>query len=215
MKKINWLILAIIFASFAVALLLYPQAPEKMASHWNAQGEVDGYMGKFWGMFLMPIVSIVLFLLFLFIPRMDPLKENLRKFRKYFDILILLIILFLAYIYGLTIFWNFYGQFNMPQALSPAMGVLFFFIGFMLPKTKRTWFVGIRTPWTLSSDYVWEKTHRLGGKLFMASGLVAILGIVFPKEAIWFAILPVFASTIYIFFYSYFSFKKETNSSRG
>jgi len=201
-------IIAIILLSFLIGLYFYPQMPVKIASHWNAQGEVDGYMSRFWGLFLMPIIVLFLYLLFLFIPRIDPLKENIEKFRKQFDWLIGLIMLFLFYIYLLTIIWNAGREFNMTMAIVPAIGILFFFIGVLIEKAKRNWFVGIRTPWTLSSDKVWEDTHRLGGKLFKLSGIIALLGIVFPKYAIILLIVPAIGTSIYTIVYSYFQYKK-------
>ncbi len=85
MKKAYIFCLAIIVFSFALAVFYYPLMPESMASHWGANGEVNGYMPKFWALFLMPIVSLSIFGLFIFIPRIDPMKENFAKFRKYFD----------------------------------------------------------------------------------------------------------------------------------
>lgn len=79
------IILGMILFSFIVSIYFYPQMPEKMASHWNVQGEVDGYMSKFWGLFLMPFVLIGIGLLFVAIPRIDPLKANIEKLRKYCD----------------------------------------------------------------------------------------------------------------------------------
>ena len=95
MRKANIIILIIILLSFAIAIYIYPQMPDKMASHWNTKGEVDGYMSKLWGVFLMPVISIALFLMFILIPKIDPLKKNIDKFRKYYDGFIVLIILFL------------------------------------------------------------------------------------------------------------------------
>lgn len=202
-------ILAIIVVSFLVGFYLYPLAPDKMASHWNIAGEVDDYMPKFWGLFLMPIVSLGMYLLFLLIPKIDPLKENVKKFRKYFDRFILLIILFLFYIYVLTISWSFGARFDMGRLMAPAIGILFLYAGVLMEKSKRNWFIGIRTPWTLSSENVWEKTHKLGGKLFKISGIITLFGFIFPSLAFYLMILPVFLFSIYIFAYSYFEYKKE------
>src|SRR3972149_977164 len=85
MKKPYIFCLVIILFSFALAVFYYPAMPEKMASHWNANGEVNDYMPKFWGLFLMPLVSLIIFGLLVLIPKIDPLKENFAKFRKYFD----------------------------------------------------------------------------------------------------------------------------------
>jgi len=184
--------------------------PEKMASHWNIQGKVDGYLSKFWGLFLMPLLSLALFVLFLLIPKIDPLKANIEKFRKYFDGFIILIILFLFYLYLLTIFWNFGNKFSMNQVLPPAFGILFFYCGILIEKAKRNWFIGIRTPWTLSNEKVWERTHKIGGKLFKVAGIIVLLGIIFPNYAFFFILFPVIAVSIYTVIYSYFEYRKES-----
>jgi len=213
MKKNKIIILGIISLSFIIAIYLYPLMPEKMASHWNIQGEVDAYMSRFWGLFLMPIVSIGLLFLLILIPKIDPLKENIEKFRKYFDGFIVLMIAFLFYIHLLTVFWNIGIRFNMTQLMMPALGILFYYCGILIENAKRNWFIGIRTPWTLSSEVIWNKTHKIGGKLFKLAGMIAFLGIFFPKYAILFVIIPVISVAVYTIVYSYFEYQKQTNLS--
>ena len=210
MKKLIFLVVII---SFLIGLYFYPQLPDQMASHWNAKGEVDDYMTKFWGIFLMPFMMIFMLLLFLFIHRIDPLKKNIEKFRKYFDGFILVFLFFFLYIYLLTLFYNLGYQFNMGQFVVPAMGILFYYCGVLIKNAKRNWFIGIRTPWTLSSDRVWDKTHAIGGKFFKAVGIIAFMGILFPDYMIWILLVPLIGSTIFLIFYSYFEYKKETTSS--
>lgn len=94
----------------------------------------------------MPIVTIAMWLLFLLIPKIDPLKKNIEKFRKYYDNFILLMILFLFYIFLLTIAWNKGVRFDMTTAIIPAIGILFYYIGSLMSYIKRNWFMGIRTP---------------------------------------------------------------------
>lgn len=209
MKRSNLIILAIILILFITGISFYPEMPEKMASHWNFKGEVDGYISKFWGLFLMPFISVFLFLLFLVIPKIDPLKENIEKFRKYFDSFIIIIILFLFYLYLLTIFWNLGIKFSMPQFLAPAFGVLLYYCGVLIENAKRNWSIGIRTPWTLSSEKVWDKTHKIGGKLFKISGIICLFGILFPDFALFFVLAPVILFMVYTIFYSFFEYKKE------
>jgi len=209
MRKANIFILAVIVLSFAIGIYLYPSMPEQMASHWNAAGQVDGYMPKLLALLIMPIISALLLLLFVAIPRIDPLKENIAKFRKYFDRFVALIIIFLFYLYLLTLLWSFGLKFNMILMLVPAFAALFYYIGILVEHAKRNWFIGIRTPWTMSSDRVWDKTHRRGGKLFKASGIIALLGIVFQDHAFWFVIAPVIATAVYAFVYSYTEYRKE------
>jgi len=209
MRKAYIFCLATIIFSFALAVFCYPLMPEKMASHWSAAGEVNGYMPKFWGLFLMPIISLIIFALFVLIPKVDPLKANIAKFRKYFDGFIILLEVFLLYIYILTLIWNVGIKFDFTLAIIPAIALFFYYIGFLVEKSERNWFVGIRNPWTLSSEIVWKKTHKLGGKLFKIAGLIAFSGILFPKYAFLIFILPVIIFTVYITFYSYFEYKKE------
>ncbi len=197
--------------SFALAVFYYPLMPESMASQWGANGEVNGYMPKFWALFLMPIVSLSIFGLFIFIPRIDPMKENFAKFRKYFDWFIILFEIFLLYIYILTLIWNAGIKFDFILAIIPAIALLFYYVGILVEKSERNWFVGIRNPWTLSSDAVWKKTHRLGGKLFKVSALIALIGILFGQFAVYFVVLPVILTALYTFIYSYFEYKKENH----
>jgi uncharacterized membrane protein len=209
MRKSEIIISGIIIISFTIGIYYYPQMPEKLASHWNAQGQVDGYMSKFWGLFLMPIISVGMLLLFILIPRIDPLKSNIQQFRKYFDGFVVLIIVFLFYLYLLTIFWNSGNTFNMITFLSPAFAILFYYSGILIENSRRNWFIGIRTPWTLSSDKVWDKTHKIGGRLFKIAGILSLLAIFFESYAIFIIIVPVIIVTIYTVLYSYFEYQKE------
>jgi len=209
MKKTNIAALVIIIVSFVIGIYLYSQMPERMASHWNSAGNVDGYMSKFWGVFLMPIISVGMLLLFLVIPKIDPLKKNIKKFVKYYDWFILLMIAFFFYIYMLTIYWNLGNVFDMGRMIIPAIGILFIYIGVLVENAKRNWFIGIRTPWTLSSDKVWKKTHKIGGKLFKIAGVIALFGIVIPEYSMWLVLIPALFVAIFTLVYSYVLYQKE------
>jgi len=209
MRKTTLIIIAILLLSFAIGIYVYPKMPHLMASHWNSAGNVDGYMSRFWAVFLMPVISLFIFLLFMLIPKIDPMKKNVEKFRNYFDWCIVLIMLFMLYLYILTLLWNFSYRFNMVLMLVPAFGILFYYMGVLVGHAKRNWFIGIRTPWTMSSSRVWDKTHRLGGILFKISGIIALLGVFFQKYAIWLVIVPVVAVSIWTAVYSYLEFRKE------
>lgn len=166
MRKSEILIVGIALLSFVIGIYYYPQMPERMASHWNAKGQVDDYLSRFWGVFLIPVTLIGLALLFMAIPRIDPLRENIAKFRRYYDGFVILFMAFMIFVYFQTILWN-VGIKVSPNAYLPvATGILFIGTGILVENTKRNWFVGIRTPWTMSSEEVWDKTHRMGGKLF-------------------------------------------------
>ena len=202
--------LILIAASVFAGALLWNQLPDQIASHWNINDEVDGYMSKTWGVLLMPLVTTGMFLLFLFLPSMDPLKANIAQFRETFNLFIVFITVFMLYIHGLTLAWSLgYQNFKMGSAMLPPVGLLFIFIGYMLRKARRNFFIGIRTPWTLSSDKVWDETHRVGGKLFIASGVLALLGAFFPDYAFWFIMVPVIGTSLFTVVYSYILYQRE------
>lgn len=204
--------LVLIVGSIIAGALLWNQFPEQMASHWNENDQVDGYMSRFWGVFMMPLVNLGLLLLFLAVPLIDPLKANIAKFRGVFNLFIAFIIGYMTYVHALTLIWNLGNtDLEIGKAMLPAMGLLFFLIGYLLRQAKRNWFIGIRTPWTLSSDRVWDETHRIGSVLFMASGVLAVIGGFFGgMTAVWLILIPVFGTTIFLVVYSFVIYQKET-----
>jgi len=208
MRKVIWKALAIILISFVIAIYLWPKMPERMASHWDSQARVNGTISRFWGLFLMPIVSVAMLLLFLALPYLDPLRKNIQKFMKYFDMFILAIIAFMFYLYVLTILWNLNYRFNMIYMILPAFAVLFYIAGVLVQNAKRNWFIGIRTPWTLSSDLVWQKTHRLGAVLFKIVAIFSLLALFFPTKAFWIFFITIIIAAIVPILYSYFEYRK-------
>ena len=206
--------LALIAASILASAYLWDRLPEQMASHWNINDEVDGYTSKAWGVLLVPLITAGMFVLFLFVPSIDPLKANIAQFRETFNLFIVFITVFMLYIHGLMLAWNLgYQNFKMGSATLPFLGLLFIFVGYMLRKAKRNFFIGIRTPWTLSSDSVWDKTHRLGSVLFMSSGALAIIGGFFGGvTAFWLMFAPLIGSSLFLVIYSYVLYRRETKT---
>jgi uncharacterized membrane protein len=209
MRNTESIALGIIILSVAVSALFYSQLPDKMASHWNATGDVNDYAPKFFALAIMPVLSLVLLGLFVLIPRIDPLGKNIEKFRKQYDTFVILIIAFMAYINFVTLAWNLGVKFSLIQFLVPAFAVLFYYVGVLMEHAQPNWFVGIRTPWTLSSEKVWRKTHETGSKLFKALGIASLIGLVFPAIAIWLILGFAIAICVWSFVYSYLEFKKE------
>jgi uncharacterized membrane protein len=212
----NTLIISIILIAIAIiaGAVFWNRLPDQMASHWDVNDQVNGTMPKFWGISLMPLITLGMLALFLIVPSIDPLKANIAKFRESFNLFIVLIIAFMLYIHGLTLAWSLgYQDFRMSTAMLPFMGVLFIAVGFILRKAKRNFFIGIRTPWTLSSDSVWDKTHQLGAILFMASGALAIIGGFFGgMTAFWLMFVPLIGSSLFLVIYSYVLYRQETKA---
>jgi uncharacterized membrane protein len=213
-KTTTIIALVLIGLAALAGVALWNQLPDQMASHWNANDEVDGTMPKFWGVFMMPIITMGMLALFLVLPNIDPLKANIAQFRESFNLFILVIVAFMLYVHALTLAWSLgYQDFKMSAAMLPFMGVLFIAVGWMLKKAKRNFFIGIRTPWTLSSDMVWDKTHQLGSTLFMASGVLVIVGGFFGgTTAFWLMFIPLIGSSLFLVVYSYVLYRGETKA---
>lgn len=157
----------------------------------------------------MPSLLLFLAIVLLLVPNIDPLKKNIEKFKDDYEMFIVWFVVFFFYLYVLTLLWNMGAVFNMNNMLMPAFGIFFYYIGILLEKAKRNFFIGIRTPWTLSSDKVWDKTHKLGGKLFKLSGLLALISIFFSGYAFFFVFIPIISFSLILVIYSYYEFKKE------
>lgn len=215
MSKVTLKFIGLIILSFFLSIYLYPQMPEQIATHWNSQGEVNGYMSKFWGLFLMPLLTMGIAVMFLLIPKIDPLKENTEKFRKYYDGFSILLILFLVAVHLYVLLWNIGIKINSNVIFSVGIGFLFYYSGILTEHAERNWFIGIRTPWALSSERVWKKTNQLGGKLFKIAGIIAILGAFFSEYAIYFIIAPVLFIIGFMFVYSYVEYQKELKETES
>lgn len=202
------IIVGLIVFSFAIGIYVYPQMPNMMASHWNTEGQVDGYMSKFWGLFLMPFAIVGLSLLFIIIPIIDPLKSNIEKFRVHYDRFIILLIFYLFLIHIFLIVWSFGYRFNILYFMMPALGFLFYYAGILTENAKMNWFIGIRTPWTLSNEDVWNKTHKIGGMLFKIAGLIVFSGAFFSEYTIFFILVPILSVVVFTVIYSYVEYQK-------
>jgi uncharacterized membrane protein len=209
MHKTKHLIILLLASSFIISVIAYSHVPDRLASHWDAAGNVNGHMSKLWGLFFIPFLSIALVALFYFLPKIDPLKKNIEKFKKHYETFILILIIFLFYTHLLTLWWNLGHRFNIIQALVPAFGLLIYYIGVLFENVQQNWFIGIRTPWTMSNKKVWTKTHLFGSKLFKIAGILSLLGIIFYQYAFWLLIVPVIIVSISTLVYSYLAYKKE------
>ncbi|KKG70508.1 SdpI family protein [Methanosarcina mazei] len=209
MRKVTAAITGLVLLSFILSIYFYPQVPDQMATHWDSQGEVNGYMSKFWGTFFMPLLITGLVILFLVIPKIDPRKENIEMFRKHYEGFRLVLIIFLVLVHLHILLWNTGTQIS-PNAVIPlGMGLLFYYAGVLTENAEQNWFIGIRMPWTLSSENVWKRTNCLGGKLFRIAGITAFSGVFFPEYAIYFILVPAVIVVVITVVYSYLEYKKE------
>ncbi|MDD5464318.1 MAG: SdpI family protein [Candidatus Moranbacteria bacterium] len=201
--------LFVIILSFILAIYFYPQMPPLMASHWGLNGLADGYSTKQFALFLIPAALTILYPFFLLLPSSGPYKKNFHEFSDYYDVFVSLVFFFLFYLYVLTLIWNLNIYFNMLQFLSPAFSIVFYYAGLLSSKTKRNWFVGIRTPWAYKSDIVWQKTQTFGGNMFKISSVICLFSLILPKLSAVLIIVPIIFSAIAVNVYSYSEAQKH------
>ena len=213
MKLIRAAIALVLILTAVMTLVAYPVMPDVVASHWNAAGELNGTMPKFWGLALIPLLMYGFCALFVVLPRIDPLRNNYQKFQDYYEGFILVFAAFFFLIQLQIILWGL-GIHVSPNLTMPVMiGGLFVYIGFLMEHAEPNWFVGIRTPWTLSSSSVWKKTHQRAGTLFKLAGVVSMIGALAGIYASLFILVPAIAVALYTVVYSYTEFKKEQKSA--
>ena len=214
MKLIRTAIILVLILAAIISLVAYPVMPDNVASHWNTAGDVNGSLPKCWGLSLIPLLMVGFSALFFVLPRFDPLRENYRNFQDYYDGFILVFAVFFFAIQLQIILWGL-GIPVSPNLILPViMGVLFIYLGFLLERVEPNWFIGIRTPWTLSSGTVWKKTHRLGAKLFKLAGAISMIGIFAGTYAFLFILIPAVAVSLVTVFYSYTEFRKEQTAGK-
>ncbi|HQN04748.1 MAG TPA: DUF1648 domain-containing protein [Anaerolineaceae bacterium] len=212
-KTTTWISFIIIAILVAVGLVLLPQLPDQVPSHWNDQGQVDGYSSKLTGVLLMPGILLATLLLLLVVPSIDPRRANIAKFRPQYNVFILCFVLFLTYLYVLTLLAGLGIKFDMNRMLVPALGLLFIFVGSMVRHAKRNYMIGIRTPWTLHSNVVWDQTHKVGGIAFMIAGAFTMLTVFVPQFAFPVMMVSVLLVTVGTIVYSYLVYRQVENNS--
>lgn len=200
---------------FLGAIAYYPKLPSVIPTHWNALGEVDGYGGR-GTIFIIPIVLLVILILFLILPMMEVFRENMITIYKYFYAFKILFSLFFAGLFVAMILSILGYNINVSAVVIMMIGILFIAIGLILPKLKRNFMFGIRTGWTLSSDLVWSKTHKIGGVLFALIGaiIIAMIFIVKLEVLFWVFIGLIFAVSLFLVFYSYYLYKETYKKTK-
>lgn len=191
----------------------WAQLPEgaQIPVHWNAYGEVDRYGSIFEGLFLIPLVTAGVALLLWAIPKIDPRRINIAQSAKAYRATWAGLLIFMA-IMHVSLVLNALGYpINIGMVVPVLVGILFLVIGNYMGKIRSNFMFGIRTPWTLSSDLSWNKTHRLGGRLFMVIGLLMIATVFLPAGPLWVFVLlgSIFSMVALLFVYSYLVYRSD------
>ena len=202
----------LILAAVVFSLAVWSRLPERMPVHWGVHGDVNGYGSRAQGAFLLPGVMLALWLLLRFLPRIDPRRANYAKFADTYDLLVnslvaLFAVMHLALI-GAALGW----PVSMERIAPALIGLQFIILGNALPRARPNWWFGIRTPWTLSNDRVWTRTHRVSGFLMVGAGIATMASALLPPA--WgFGILvgAVVVAALGSVVYSWFAWREETS----
>jgi uncharacterized membrane protein len=206
----KWIPLLIIAAAVVASAIVYPRLPETIPTHWNMDGQPDDWSSRAFGAWVTPVLLVGIWALFRVLPAIDPRGANYAKFGGAFEAIIDSLMLFLLGMHIVLLRAGLGHPVQMERIVPFGVGVLLIVIGNLLPRARPNWFVGIRTPWTLSSDRVWEKTHRLGGRLFVAGGfLIAIAALFWVERAQLVLIAVIVFNTATVLIYSYLEWKRE------
>jgi uncharacterized membrane protein len=208
----EWPQWAIVAAMFAIAALAWQTTPDRVPVHWDAAGNVNGYGGRFEGLLVEPLIAAGINLAMLFLPRLDPGRANYANFQTAYDTIRATVIAVQAAVYAVTVLAIRGSGVNIGIIIPVILGVVMIVIGNVMPKLRPNWFVGIRTPWTLSSKIAWDRTHRYGGLLFVASGMILMLGVLLPPQlrvVVW---LPtIFGLVLGLYVFSYFASRNASD----
>jgi uncharacterized membrane protein len=207
-KLVPGLLVVAIAAGFSV--WFYPHLPAQVATHFNLHGQPNGWSSRLVAAVLVPALGIVLAVVFTVLPHIDPRRANYEKFGPTYwtiaNAVLVLVAVFHIVSLGKALGWDI----NMNRVASLGVGGIFVLLGNLMTRIRPNWFVGIRTPWTLSSDTVWRRTHRFGGIAFVIAGLcMAATALLTVPWALYGAIGVAAAAALASVVYSYVVWRGE------
>ncbi|SDQ09900.1 SdpI family protein [Flagellimonas zhangzhouensis] len=203
-------IIGIVLLPFVYLAYIWNQLPQEVPLHYNAQGEIDRYGDKSELIMIPFMLPFLIYVLLLVVPYIDP-KKQLQKMGNKYQSLKLVLTLITSALALFILYSTKGGSLSNPNFIFVIIGVMYLIFGNYFKTLKANYFIGIRTPWTLESEYVWKETHKLGGKVWFVGGIVAIISSlvlsvetnfkVFMGITIIIALIPII--------YSYMLFKKQ------
>lgn len=204
---------AIIAVQIVVAIIVFPLLPPVVPIHWDANGQPNGYGSKWIATALLPLMSIGLYILMRALMAMGPRlgsRESAAANIQLRNMLVVAIVLFMLIVQLVTSALTLGLSIDAPLIIGLGLAVLFMFLGNYLGKMRRNFWMGIRTPWTLSSDITWERTHRVGGWLFVAVGLLSIPLSFVPGVRLFGIVVLSLLASVFLYIYSYICYRQST-----
>jgi uncharacterized membrane protein len=194
----------LVVAALAATALVYPSLPERVPTRWNMQGQVQHYGSKL-QIFVMPgFMAGMLVLFFAVLPAVSPKRYEVESFRGTYDYLMFCVVALMGYLHGIILWSALHGPVNPGRGIVGGVCVFLILMGNVMGKVRRNFWIGVRTPWTLADERVWNATHRMSGWVFVVAGLAglaAMLAGLNPVVSVAFfgaaAAVPVVYSLIY------------------
>ncbi len=209
-NKLFYITLIISLIPLIINLIAFAHMPDKVPVHWGITGEPNRYGSKM-EQLVMSAIPFVLFLFFNFLPSIDPKKESYKKHAGAYSMINLFIILIIGCL-NLSGLFSALGYPVAFQKVVPVLlGILFIVLGNFMTQIRHNYFVGFRNPWTLASEHVWKKTHRLGGYVFVVIGLVPFTSLFLGALGMYLFFGALVVGTALVYLYSYFIFKKNAS----
>jgi uncharacterized membrane protein len=198
---------ALIVACLLVTALLFPHLPSRIPIHWNARGQVNGY-GPRWSLFLIcPGMMLGMLGLFAVLPWLSPRQFEVESFRSTYLYIMVVIVAFMAYLHALMLWSAVSGQVTMQKTNLGVLCLLNVLLGNVMGKVKRNFYIGIRTPWTIADERVWNATHRLGARTMFVGGLAGLI-LAFAGAKFWIVMAMLIASVLMPAIYSLVYYKQ-------
>lgn len=205
--------LVFMFAVSAYAWTVVP-ADAKVATHWNIHGEADGFSSKPVALMLIPGITLATVLLVLGLVKLDPRRRNVAQSHRFLTVSMASLVVMMCGLHAATTANALGWQVPMNEIVMSLTGALFMVLGNYMGKVRSNFFMGVRTPWTLSSELSWNKTNRLCGRLFFAAGLLTLaLAWISSAAALVVLLGTLLAGTLVAVAYSYFVWKRDPDRS--
>lgn len=206
--KESYVLIFLTLACLAFGIWMYPQLPDRAPTHWNIRGEVDGWSGKTFAVFFFPVLSLAMYAMFNLLPSMDPNKAKYQQFAGAYAMVRAFLVLFMDAVYVLSLVAARGYPVNTDTFVRLGISLLFIGLGDQMGRVKQNWFVGIRTPWTLSSEENWRKTHRFGARTMVIAGILSLILVPFKGAAAVASFVLIIAGAMIPMAYSYVLFRK-------
>jgi uncharacterized membrane protein len=206
-RKYYLIAMLLLAAALVVTVIAYPQLPDFVPTHWNIRNQVNGYSPK-WALFLFgPGLMAIMIGIFVSLPWLSPKQFEVDSFRATSLYIMLIVVSLVAYLHGVTLWAALGHPINVGRAVVGGVSLLFALLGNVLGKVRRNFYIGVRTPWALANDRVWNATHRFAGKIFMVAGVVGLVLTAIGVEG-WLPLTPLMIGPIVAVLYSLVFYKQ-------